>query len=1013
MNRVLLILGILLCTLGDGIAQNIQRVTGVVSDKAGITLPGVNIVNLRSKDGTITDANGFYSITAQSGDMLRFSYIGMETIDEKIAKSVMDITMSESSLALQEVVAIGYGTSTKKDLTGAVASIKLEDSPVMMMPNNNVLESLKGSLPGVNIGMGSSAGATPSFSIRGQNSIKAGTSPLLVVDGIIGGDFAQLNPQDIASVDVLKDASSTAVYGSRAANGVIIVTTKRGKTEKPQLNFSMNYGIQSWTRKPDLMNGDEYNQFVIDKAIAGGMTGSDLELQSLLKPKEYDAYMAGSEINWYDETTQSAPTQSYQLSISGANERFNYYVSGNYLKQEGLMIGDDFSRASVLAKLEADLTTWIKAGINVSGNRRDYSGMAPSMYSATYIGPWGFMNSQYEGYENWQERFPGGNTTWGNPLWEAFAIDDKDVYYNASLKGFLDIRLPWVEGLSWRINGAYNLGQHQEARFTHEEHYVNTLRESELMNPSQFLKNANGYAKDSDSHSWLINQILNYNKTFGEHKIDLTFMSERQRSHSSGVKATGQDFEQAGTTVLGYNSLEMGNAEKRGIDTWKSYASSLAYMLRANYVWRNRYHVSASFRRDGHSAFAEGEKYGNFTSAAVAWTLSEESFIKQLDWLSYMKLRFSYGENGNPSISSYSTFPKVGSGAYIFGNDYLQSLYQSSLANKKLGWERTKAFNLGLDFGVFNDRLSGNFEYYNSKTNDLLIERRLPITSGYTSIMDNMGEVANWGVEISLHSSNIETKNFGWTTDLSFWLNRNKINSLYGLDNDGDGKEDDDLSNSWFIGKSLGAIYGYESDGIVQESDKEYMETYNMAPGDIKIVDRNGNGKIDPEDKTIIGYSKPNFTMNIRNTLTYKNFMLSFSLDWLAGGGKNNYLLSENSKGMNPAKMPNANWLSNKVYWTPKTPVNDVPRPNYSDSYGYGFYQSRAFLRLQDITLSYVFDKKLLDKTKFFTNARIFVSGKNLLTFTGWDGLDPEAGQRIGEGSPSFKTYNIGLNVSF
>ena len=239
--------------------------------------------------------------------MLRFSYIGMETIDEKIAKSVMDITMSESSLALQEVVAIGYGTSTKKDLTGAVASIKLEDSPVMMMPNNNVLESLKGSLPGVNIGMGSSAGATPSFSIRGQNSIKAGTSPLLVVDGIIGGDFAQLNPQDIASVDVLKDASSTAVYGSRAANGVIIVTTKRGKTEKPQLNFSMNYGIQSWTRKPDLMNGDEYNQFVIDKAIAGGMTGSDLELQSLLKPKEYDAYMAGSEINWYDETTQSAP----------------------------------------------------------------------------------------------------------------------------------------------------------------------------------------------------------------------------------------------------------------------------------------------------------------------------------------------------------------------------------------------------------------------------------------------------------------------------------------------------------------------------------------------------------------------------------------------------------------------------------------------------------------------------------------------------------------------------------
>lgn len=1011
MNKVLLILALILCTITEGIAQNFQKVTGTVSDKQG-TVPGVNVVNLRTKSGTITDGEGNFSIEATKGDMIQFSYIGMETIEMKALKNVLNVKMHESALALQEVVAIGYGTSTKKDLTGAVASIKLEDSPTMQMPNTNILENLKGQLPGVNVGMSSSAGGTPSFSIRGQNSINAGNSPLLVVDGIIGGSFSDLNPQDIASVDILKDASSTAVYGSRAANGVILVTTKRGKTDKPQLNFNMNIGVQSWTRKPELMSGEQSIQFEIDKRKATGLTGADLDPKNFMIAKEYDAYQSGAEINWFDETTRNALTQSYQLSISGANDKFNYYVSGNYLNQEGVMIGDDFQRASILAKMEANLTDYIKAGININGTHKDYSGVGPSMYRATYSSPWGFMNSTFSGYENWIERYPAGNTSWTNPMWEAYAIDDKDIYNNASLKGFLDIRLPWIEGLSWKLNASYNIGTHQTARFAHEEHYVNTLIEADLMNPSQFLYEANGSSNQSNSHSWLINQILNYNHTFGEHKIDFTFMSERQRGHSDFANMSAKDFTEAGTTILGYNSLEMGKQDNRGINTGKSYNSALAYMLRANYVWRNRYHASASFRRDGSSVFAEGHKYGNFFSGALAWTLSEENFMKKIDWISYLKLRLSYGENGNPSIGSFQTFPKIGFGGYIFDKEYAKTAYQNSLANKNLGWERTKAFNVGLDFGVFSDRLTGNVEYYNSKTNDLLVSRRLPNTSGYSSILDNMGEVANWGLEIGLHSRNIENKEFSWTTDLSFWMNRNKINHLYGIDNDGDGVEDDDLSNGWFIGKSLGAIYNYQTDGIVQESDKEYMEQYKMAPGDVKIVDLNGDGKIDPDDRTIIGYTKPNFTMNMRNTLNYRNFMLSFSLDWLAGGGKNHYLLAENKKGMNPSTMPSNVWLS-KQYWTPEHPVNDIPRPEFNNTYGVGFYQSRAFLRLQDVTLSYNFDKKLLSNTKFINNVRLFVSGKNLLTFTKWDGLDPEAGQKIGEGSPSFKTFSVGLNVSF
>lgn len=1011
MIRLLLFLSILLCSIGSSFAQNVQRVTGQVEDKSGISLPGVNVVNLKTKDGTITDMDGNYFIAAKNGEELQFTYIGMKVKKLVVTSNKIDVLLEEEAIGLNEVVAIGYGTAQKKDLTGAVASIKLEDSPVMTMPNNNVLESLKGSLPGMNISMSSSAGGTPGFSIRGQNSIKAGTDPLLVVDGVIGGSFAQLNPQDIASIDVLKDASSTAVYGSRAANGVIIVTTKRGKTEKPQFNFNMNYGVQTWTRKPELMNGEQYIKFKQDFARAEGVTGVDLEPEYLLKPKEYAAYKAGSEYNWLNETTQDAPTQSYQLSVSGANDKFNYYVSANYLNQEGLMIGDKFSRSSFLSKLEANLTDWIKAGVNLSGNMRDYSGISPDMYTATYVGPWGFMNSTFAGYEDKLERYPGGNTTWSNPLWSTYGVDDKDIRYGLDAKAFIDIRLPWVKGLSWRINAAYNVSQTQQARFSHEEQYVNTLIEKEIQNPSQFLKNANGYSKNSNGKNWLMNQILNYNRTFGEHKVDLTLMSERQRSQSDGSNAVATDFEQAGTSVLGYNALEMGDPTKRSVDSWKGETSQLAYMIRGNYVWKNRYHVSASLRRDGYSAFAEGHKYGDFKSVALAWTLSEEDFLKN-DVLSYLKLRLSYGENGNPSINSYSTFPKVGSGGYIFGTQYLKSLYQNSLANKKLGWERTNAFNVGVDFGLLNDRLSGNVEYYNSVTNDLLVERSLPSTSGYVKVLDNMGKVANWGVELGLHSRNIETKDFQWNTDFSFWLNRNEVRSLYGIDNDGNGIEDDDLSNGWFIGKSLGAVYTYTTDGVVQQSDADYMSKYNMKAGDMKIVDLNNDGKINSDDKSIIGYSKPNFNMNMRNTFTYKNLQMYFSLDYIAGGGKNNYYISENKKAFNPNQLPAANWI-NEAYWTPETPSNVSPRANYNNTYGLGFYQSRSFVRLQDITLSYMFDKKLLDKSHFFTNAKVFVSGKNLLTFTGWRGMDPEAGQRIGEGAPSFKTFSVGLNVSF
>ncbi len=1009
MKKALFFLLILSVISNVVMAQKVN-VTGRVDDESGISLPGVNVFNVNTQKGTVTDKDGNYSIEAEKGQELQFSYIGMQPVIVIVEQSTINVVLKSDDKMLDEVVAIGYGTSTKKDLTGSVASVKIEDSPAMEAPSTNVLESLKGSLPGVTIGQTTSAGGTPFINIRGNNSISAGNSPLLVVDGIVGGSFSEINPKDIAKIDILKDASSAAVYGSRAANGVIIITTKRGKSAKPQVRLNINYGINKWTRKPNMMNGEQYLKYRQDFYRAQGKTGSDLEPQNFLKPKEWDAVQAGSEIDWFNETTNHNSTiQDYQVSISGADKLYNYYVSFNHVKNDGILIGDSFTRNSVLAKLEMNVNDYVKTGVNISANIRDYSGVGPSMYNATYVGPYGFLNSTEPGYEKWIERYPGGNTTWSNPLWNSFGLDDKDKRQRAKINSFIEVKLPWISGLKWRVNASYNVGQSQQARFYHPERFVNTLKVQDMKDPDKFLNRANGYSKVSNSTSWLMNQILSYNKAFGDHKIDVTLMSERMASDDNSVYASGSDFEQAGTTVLGFNSLEMGNKDKRGVNTSKGRTSQLAYMGRVNYVFNSRYHASFSIRRDGFSAFSEGYKFGNFKAGALAWTMSEEDFI-QNDILTYLKLRLSYGENGNPSIGRYSTFPTVGSGGYLFGQTYMKSLYQNKLANKTLGWERTEALNIGVDFAFLNGRFSGNIDYYKSKTKDLLITRRLPVTSGYSSILDNMGELENRGIEISLHSTNIETKDFSWKTDLSFWLNRNKIVSLYGIDADGDGKEDDDLSNSWFIGEPLSAIYNYETDGIVQEDDTEYINKYNFKPGDIKIVDINKDDKINGEDRTIIGYSNPRFRMNLRNTLNYKNFMLYLDFAYVDGG--NNHYLKSNEKGFNPNKMPNANWI-NEEYWTPENKSNVSPRANYTNSRGYGFYQSREFLRLQNISLTYTFDKSLLEKTNFFSDAKIFVTGKNLFTITDWRGLDPEAGQRIGEGSPSFKTYSVGINLSF
>ena len=1015
-NKLLLCLLSLLAVM-PVFAQNVQ-VKGHVYDKnTGEPLIGCSVLEKGTQNGVVTDLNGNFVISVRANGMLLVNYIGYRQKEVKVTPSTktIKVSMEEDSQLLEEVVAIGYGSAKKKDLTGSITSIRLEDSPRLQLPNMNLLDALKGNLPGFDIGSATSAGGNPSINIRGKNSIKASNTPLLVVDGVVFvGSWNELNPQDIASVDVLKDASSAAVYGSQAANGVVLVTTKKGKTGKPTIRFGATVGFQTPTRRPDMLDGEGYLRLKRDLNIANGASETDLTLENMLTPYEYQAYQEGNLVDWYDECVSTGVSQDYQVSISGATDKVNYYMSAQYLDQDGVMAGDQFKKYSIKSKVESQITDWLKLGLDLAVISKNADGVSADMRNAVNSTPYGFKYVRFEGFENQMERSPQGHQTTINPLWQTTQYDlDRNQNYRGI--AFARVDVPWIKGLSYTFNYSLNQWEGHSGRFQDERYFMNTLDENDLYDQTKYLVDANGYKKHSTRTDWFVNHLVNYTKTYRDHQIDATFLAERRRQTTTTSELSAKDFSAAGSTALGIHSLELGDATKRGINTGKSVLSQLAYMGRVNYAYKSRYHLSASIRRDGYSGFAEGHKYGNFFSAAGAWTVSNEKWFQDnVKLINYLKFRLSYGENGNPSVGSYSTFSKMGSSAYLFGDETVKTLASSGLANKALSWERTGAWNVGIDFSVLKDRLSGSVDYYNSRTFDLLLNRAIPVMNGFQNVSDNIGEVRNWGLEFSLKSTNIQSRVFTWSTGLNFWMNRNKVHSLYGLDGDGDGIEDDDLGSNLFIGKSLGAVYTYVFDGIIQKDDIEYMSIYGGQPGDVKFKDLNNDGKIDANhDRKIVGYSKPNFTMTMSNTFSYKNLELYFMLNWIAGGGKDGYYLGENKYAYWPGTFGGGgatNWLD-KEWWTPENPVNTIPRPNYKNPLGYVFPHRRDFLRLQDVSLSYRFDEKLLKKTPF-QSLKFYCAAKNLLTFTSWQGQDPESGYTW-DGNPVMRNITMGVEVTF
>jgi len=982
-------------------------VTGTVTDAStGEPMPGVNVIVKGTALGALTSLDGKYSLAfSDPNAVLVFSFIGYNSVEQPVSgRTTINVALSSATTALEEVIVTGYGTQKKSDLTGSVVRVSMDEKATLA--NLNLSQAMSGTSAGVNVVGEGLAGSDPDLSIRGQTSLSASDAPLIVLDGIIyNGSITNININDIESVDILKDASAAAVYGSRSANGVMLITTKKGKSEKPLISFNMYYGYQDMTNNPmGVMNAEKYAIRLVDyyyqqdlyawyktkptsaegKPVRPDVTNREIVAARLRTAEEKENYLAGNEIDWVDEVLQIAPIQNYNLSMSGKTERSNYYISASYTNEEGIQKNDEFSRITLHSNIESKITDWLTVGLNSSYSMRDYSGLEADLADARQCSP---LANNKIGLPNY-DMYLTGEAYMPYPLNNLY-VDHKDIRNDLLLVGSARISVPWIKGLTYEFNYSNNLYTRKYNRF-----FPVTV-------PEGSGNKGRAYKIPSEERNWIYNNIVTYQRTFGNHGINATLLysQEGRNAESSTIDAQGFD-----NPVLGYNNVGLGTTVTVQSTAWKE--NSISYMARLNYSFRNRYLLTTTIRRDGFSGFGANKKFANFPSVSLGWVVSDESFMQNLNWL-YLKLRTSYGENGNQGIGRYSSFSRMSADAYVFGPTTAIAVYPSSLGNASLAWEKTASLNLGIDFGLFNRRISGSLDLYKATTTDVLVSRALPPTTGYASVWTNIGAIDNKGIELEINSVNL-TGRLGWETNFIFSLNRDKISKLYGDEND------KDVGNSWFVGEPISAVYDYEmAGGLWTEAELYAGQTYNnWYPGQYKYVDQNGDGVIEPNlDRKVIGYRTPSFRFSINNSLSYKNFTLSFFINSIQGGKK--YFIENNASVVNvdfrSDNVLRINASAVRPYWTPDNGVNNATGVYNSPAVSSGIYESRSFVRLQDVSLSYRFGTQLLQTLKL-NACQVFVSSKNPYVWTEWSGWDPETGT---SNSPLMRNITAGFRVTF
>ena len=983
-----------------------QIVTGRVTDsQTGETIPGVSVIIRGTTTGTITNADGIFSLSNVPDDaVLVFSYVGMRTQEiPKEGRSELNVSLIPDLIGIDEVVAIGYGTMTRSDLTGSV--IRADLASFAESPNTTILESLKGSIPGLTVGQTTQLGQVPSMLIRGRSTMAGSNNPLVVLDGVIfRGNLNDINPSNIESVDILKDASAAAIYGSQATNGVILITTTKGGgvEGKPTFNYRGSYSFKSPVRElrpPDaagFYKQTEESTIFLSRTPESGYLEANPEWQItniFSVNEEVDAYRDGRTTDWYNIlTNDNMYTTEHNLSMANSTGYTNYLLALGYNEQTGYMLNEGYNRINSRINLDNKPTEWLEVGIQSFMSLSDYSG-AMANANNRFINPYA-TDTDANG-----ERYNTILAGQINPYLE-FERDDFNQTLNLFGNLYAEINVPFVEGLSYRINFANNYRRDRRYQFAS---YARDFQ-------------GEGSKEVIFQHTWSVDNIMSFQRRFNYiHNINITLVYGAEKIQQDNTMALGRNFT---NVLLGYNLLQSASSEMQQAISGAWEEASLYSMARIFYGFRDKYLVTGTIRRDGYSGFGKDNKFGVFPSISFAWNASEESFIDDnITWMDHLKLRASYGTVGNRTIGRYQTLARV-SGEYGYIDMsrtplFLQSV--SSLESPNLKWEKTTGINLGIDFGILSQRIWGSLDFYNNNTTDLFYNVDIPAISRYTNFPDNLGKLQNKGIEMSLNTLNKRTANFEWLSSLNYSRNRNKLKELLGFDLTGDGKEDDLISEGLFIGRSIDAIYDYAIYGKWQLGD-EIPAGFDL--GAHKPIDQNGDGLISPEyDRLIIGYSSPAYTFGINNSMRYKNWNLTFFINSIQGG-KNHYLGVDDMGGFSTvnSEMHFRFIFPDGInYWTPENPNAQYERPNIYTASGVrgSLYSDRSFIRLQDVTLGYSLPNQLIANIGL-QDARIYLNGKNLLTLTEWNGWDPETNQAITRGGrPVLKSITFGLNVEF
>lgn len=962
--------------------KNTVKVQGTVVDASTKeTLPGVICKVDKSDKAASTDIDGRFEIELKPGtdQILIFHYLGYESaaIPWKGEKTI-NVEMNVSIEALEETVVVGYGTQKKSDITGAISSVSKDR--INKMVSTDLAQMIQGSVPGLNI-MATSAGANPEgqsglMLIRGRNSITAGNDPLIILDGVpYYGSISDISSTDIESIEVLKDASSAAIYGSRASNGVILINTRQGEESDIKIKYDGFYAFQSIANFPHIMTGDEYVAYKQNWVDDGDDTDAD---DMGLNSAEQSVYDDGSwrDWTWKELLTQKGYSTRHSLSATGGTKSTKYNISLNYLNNQGVIINDKYERAQFRVNLTTKLTDWLSYTTNTMLTWSDNSGATPKFVDVFNKSPLlrpfnedGSINIVPDASN--EKRF--------NPL-ECLLYDDYNASYKVITNNSFVAKI--AKGLTYTLHTGiqYNTAEHNQYQGT------NTAA----------MKSFNGWGSlyDKKKFSYSIENIVNFQRDFGKHGVFLTGLFALEGDTNRSTTVEGTDFP---NDFLSYNGIPQ--AKKITTVIGKSDTRLMSYMFRANYDYNDRYLFSATVRSDGYSGFGENNKWGIFPSAAVGWNIANEGFFKEAkNVVNILKLRASWGRNGNQAISAYQSLSTLGSQDYVNGSGLAAGFTPSRLGTGSLSWETTESMNLGLDIAFLKSRITGEFNIYRNNTYDLLLQRSISSINGIQSIFQNIGATKNEGVEMALTSTNISKKNFSWKTTLNMALIRTQITEIYG-----DGK--DDIDNKWFIGSPIKVNYDYYITGVWQNDEAGLASLYGAKPGYAKYDDLNNNGTYDSEDRQIIGSPEPNFTWSLNNQFTYKGFDLIVYVYGAEGMVKYNPFYARN------ILVPH-NW------WSAENPTDDCWSKDEKQANQYiagktitpGKYEDASFVRIKDITLSYTLPYKAVSALNI-SNAKVYFSGKNLFTFTKYTGMDPELDEQ--RAKPVQKEFVLGVSLTF